>query len=99
MVSEQRSRNMVEDTRLSQLSEIIHHLQEVTTKLTMEQSIHGILMEGNLQQLNNLFTLEILTLCVKSMVEFKQGPFDWTILDLLVEILVNSLLSIWKVRH
>lgn len=45
---------MAEGTRLSQLSDTVHHLQEVTTKLTEDQSRHGILMEGILQQLNNL---------------------------------------------
>ena len=54
MVSEQRSRDMAEGTRLSQLSETVQHLQAVTTKLTDEQARHGVLMEGILQQLNNL---------------------------------------------
>lgn len=46
MVSEQRSRDMAEGTRLSQLSETVQHLQAVTTKLTDEQARHGVLMEG-----------------------------------------------------
>ena len=45
---------MAEGTRISQLFDSVHHLQEVTTKLTDEQSRHGLLMEGILQQLNNL---------------------------------------------
>lgn len=37
---------MAEGTRISQLFDSVHHLQEVTTKLTDEQSRHGLLMEG-----------------------------------------------------
>jgi ABC-type transporter Mla subunit MlaD len=45
---------MIEGTRLSQLSETIQNLQAATTALKEEQSRHGMLIEGVLQQLNNL---------------------------------------------
>ena len=45
---------MAEGTRISQLAENVQRLQEVTTKLSDDQSRHGMLMEGILQQLNNL---------------------------------------------
>ncbi|KAA8549923.1 hypothetical protein F0562_001607 [Nyssa sinensis] len=45
---------MAEGTRLSQLSETVNNLQGVTTALKEEQSRHGMLIEGVLQQLNNL---------------------------------------------
>ena len=45
---------MAEGTRLSQLSEIVNNLQGVTTALKEEQSRHGKLIEGVLQQLNSL---------------------------------------------
>lgn len=45
---------MAEGTRLSQLSEIVNHLQGETVALKEEQSRHGMLIEGVLQQLNNL---------------------------------------------
>ncbi|KAA8515066.1 hypothetical protein F0562_018147 [Nyssa sinensis] len=45
---------MAEGTRLSQLSETVNNLQGVTIALKEEQSRHGMLIEGVLQQLNNL---------------------------------------------
>jgi hypothetical protein len=45
---------MIEGTRLSQLSETIQNLQEATTAMKEEQSKHGMLIEGVLQQLYNL---------------------------------------------
>ncbi|KAA8514829.1 hypothetical protein F0562_018008 [Nyssa sinensis] len=45
---------MAEGTRLSQLSETLNNLQGVTTALKEEQSRHGMLIEGVMQQLNNL---------------------------------------------
>lgn len=49
MVSERRSRDMAEGTRLTQLSNTVKQLQEMTTVLTKEQSKHGKLMERVLQ--------------------------------------------------
>ena len=54
MVSDPRSRDMAEGIRLTQLSETLKQLQEVTTILTGEQSKQRLLMEKVLQQLNNL---------------------------------------------
>ena len=45
---------MAEGTRFTQLSDAVKQLQEVTTILQEEQSKHGLLMEGILQQLNNM---------------------------------------------
>ena len=47
---------MAEGTRLTQLSETVRQLQDVTTVLTGQQSKQELLMEKVLQQLNNLAT-------------------------------------------
>lgn len=45
---------MADGTRYSKLSETVHNLHGETAALKDEQSRHGMLIEGVLQQLNNL---------------------------------------------
>ena len=54
MVSESCSRDIAKGTCVTQLSNTVKHLQEVTATLQEGQSRHGLLMEGILQQLNNM---------------------------------------------